>query len=193
MLWSWFFYLLLLSCLPGIQVQPRCCGPNLNCADCEGTTPEEFQVVIAGLATGPFGLCANCADLNGTYVLTRRKSFDDLWCVWGYCQESPCPALSGDPDQQGIVIQLRIKADGGGGLDIFLEMTTGDTNCTFSGSGAPWVVIGQWSGNRPSDQDCTAIVSKSLTAVDAGALAYDPNCNTYPNYTTQPTAVVTAL
>lgn len=56
-----------------------CCDLPVRCERCSGNTPEQLEVVLAGIVND---LCNDCAGLNGTFVLDRLDPDDS--CIWTY-------------------------------------------------------------------------------------------------------------
>ena len=70
---------------------------NGCCYLCDDSTPEEIQVVIAGV-TDDFG-CSNCSQFNGTYVLPWTDT-----CEWELCTTlSPNPTCSFSTAQSALI------------------------------------------------------------------------------------------
>lgn len=200
MVWAWLFYVLFAAaCVPGIQVQPRCCATGALCSPCGSTAPAEFQVTLSGFINN---LCDQCTTLDGTYILTKVTAADDVGdplpfvgCVWGYCGESPC-----EPGN-ALQIQLRIQSDGGGGLNVFLAISlVGVDGCPEWHSlddANLGIKVGQWNKNVPGTEDCSSISSLSMDPTpDPSGLGSDPNCDLSfidPDSSTPPTAMVSAV
>jgi hypothetical protein len=106
-----------------------CCGsPPITCDFCpDATSPQHAKVVLAGFA-GPDGLghCANCATLNGTYVLAATtvpfRQFVSAGagaCYWGYSDGTLDPCDNAGLAYPGLTLVVYISA--AGVATLFLE------------------------------------------------------------------------
>lgn len=125
---------------------------NGCCWACQDSTPEQMSVVLAGVvnATG----CADCADINGTYVLNQTTDGSD--CSWELCDDTDpdinCGATSIDSLRITLVISQSLgtyyttvtftaygndTCDGSvQGSFVFQNSTSDpDINCEFSSTG----------------------------------------------------------
>jgi hypothetical protein len=57
-----------------------CCG---GCSKCDGDDADEYEVVLSLMHNNIFVDCADCADMNGTYILSRDN--DAGWCTEDNC------------------------------------------------------------------------------------------------------------
>lgn len=56
---------------------PSCC----ECDACDGPLPSAWEVTISGVLQDPVNPCANCSDLNGTYLIDERTAGSCTWSL----------------------------------------------------------------------------------------------------------------
>lgn len=67
-----------IQCLPNIE---NCCPSTCPACSAGGTTADQMQAVIAGWSSGS---CADCDDLNATYILDAISVAGEHTCQWYY-------------------------------------------------------------------------------------------------------------
>lgn len=92
-----------------------CTLANCNMCKCR-ITPDEFQVVLAGFGDGT---CDECADANGTFILSRFGQAEAS-CSWSF-SSSDALFLGCNADTFFSVILFFVSA--GGNYEIEVEVT----------------------------------------------------------------------
>jgi len=141
---------------------PCCCGglPTTTCSDCDdGVRAQYLEVTISGMASrfssGQAPYCADCADLDGTYILTAAglSGCPDT-CAWSYTIESVCPIPSWFPNgyiRIGVLFYTQL------GTTTILGFITQTANCPSSSYAVEeWYEDGDYS-------DCLSWSEISLT------------------------------
>ena len=140
---------------------PCCCGPN--CALCDGSTPEQMEVVFAGiLDLGGTG-CSDCVAVNGTWVLDNF-TVGASECHW----QSDAFELCGDS-----TTRVRMSITGTYTLKVWLTRT--------AGSG----IVSEWRLTQGGLFECD-----SFSSLDVPPFSETVNCDIF---TTPSTCSVTAL
>lgn len=89
------------------QFEECCCEDVEPCEHCDaGTTPEEIAVTVAGMAAGSSVPCADCANLDDTYVIGRPDA-EGAPCLY---EETFLADICGWPDAP-LLVRIEIRDD----------------------------------------------------------------------------------
>jgi len=114
---------------------PCCCGNDLVCIACSGIVPQNLQVVLSGIVNlNPANVCANCSDLDGTYIVTYVGN-----CYWFYnLGDEICPTAG----NLSIAVQVSSKT-----IQVYLDTSSYDS---------------KWYKVFPSAVPCNSLNNESL-------------------------------
>jgi len=116
-----------------------CCCCGCTCENCLDTAPCCFKVVIADMAEGT---CGDCADLNKTYYLPQISGTPCTWKLTDVCTPFAC-----DPTEMTLEVLLD-------GSDYKIRVTLGEHI---------------WEKNYGEDKpDCCSLVAEALTHTTSG-------------------------
>ncbi len=121
------------------------CGCGLQCEHCSNV-PDSWEIIIAGMAATVPEVCANCPDLDDTYIVSNLTQVNESYCAWIYTLDAPSTCDYAAVEAwlvSGGSLTVNLK-DAGGWTHIWTKAFGAPLDCSdIDGTDIPFII--DWS------------------------------------------------